>query len=110
MPEERELGKVCHGKAVSRGKVSAATRFPMLATVQNHGSLSKPTATISIGGLQVKALFVSGSTESFIQPSLVEWADLAVQPAIEAVSMASTALSINVTGMCTTDLKYQGRK
>ena len=73
-------------------------------------SLSKSTATINIGKLQVKALFDSGSTESFIHPNLVRRAGLTVRPAGGAVSMASTALSANVTGTCTTSVEYQNQK
>ena len=81
----------------------------VIATTQSSGSLSKSTATINIGKLQVKALFDSGSTESFIHPNLVKEAGLTVRPASGAVSMASTALSANVTGTCTTNLEYQTR-
>ena len=36
--------------------------------VQGPKSLEKSTATVNIGGLQVKALVDSGSTENFIHP------------------------------------------
>jgi len=100
--------KVCQSKAAS--KVSAAMHSPIIATTQSSGSLSKSTATINIGKLEVKALFDSGSTESFIHPNLVRRAGLTVRPAGGAVSMASTALSANVTGTCTTNLEYQNQK
>ena len=83
---------------------------PIIATTQSSGSLSKSTTTINIGKLQVKALFDSGSTESFIHPNLVRRAGLTVRPAGGAVSMASTALSAKVTGTCTTNLEYQNQK
>ena len=82
----------------------------LLTTLQNPGSLSKSTATINIGEVQVKVLFDSGSTLTFIHPSLVQRAGLAVQPASGAVTMASTALSVNVTVTCTTGLEYQAQK
>ena len=47
--------------AFSRQNVSAATCSP---TVQSVKSLLKPTATVNIGDLQVKALFHSVSTEN----------------------------------------------
>ncbi|XP_067030897.1 uncharacterized protein [Acropora muricata] len=100
--------KVCQSKAAS--KVSAAMHSPIIATTQSSGSLSKSTATINIKKLQVKPLFDSGSTESFIHPNLVRRAGLTVRPAGGAVSMASTALSANVTGTCTANLKYQNQK
>ena len=58
-------------------KLFQGTKFLLLhallfATVQNPGSIAKSTETVNIGRLQVKALFDSSSTESFIHPSLVE--------------------------------------
>ena len=58
----------------------------------------------------MKALFDSGSTESFVHPNLVRRTGLTVRPASGAVSMASTTLSANVTGTCTTNLEYQNQK
>ena len=100
--------KVCQSKATL--KVSASLHSPVIATAQIPGTLSRSTATISLGKLKVKALFDSGSTESFIHPNLVKSAGLTVQPASGTVSMASTALSANVTGSCTTNLEYQNQK
>ena len=100
--------KVCQSKAAS--KVSAAMHSPVKATTQSSGSLSKSIATINIGKLQVKALFDTGSTESLTHPNLVEKAGPTVRPASGAVSMASTALSANVTGTCMTKLEYQNQK
>lgn len=100
--------KVCQSKATS--KVSASLHSPVIATTRIPGTLSKSTATLSLGKLEVKALFDSGSTESFIHPDLVKRVGLTVQPACGAVSMASTALSANVTGTCTTNLEYQNQK
>eukprot|EP00794_Sanderia_malayensis_P020739 gene20739-22770_t len=100
--------KVCQSKATSR--VSASLHSPVIAATQSPGSLSKSTATISLGNLNVKALFDSGSTESFIHPNLVKRAGMTVKPSSSAVSMASTALSANVTGTCRANLEYQNQK
>ncbi|MCP4800870.1 MAG: DDE-type integrase/transposase/recombinase, partial [bacterium] len=100
--------KVCQSKATSR--VSASLHSPVIAATQSPGSLSKSTATISLENLNVKALFDSGSTESFIHPNLVKRAGLTVKPSSSAVSMASTALSANVTGTCRANLEYQNQK
>ena len=54
--------KVFCGEAFSKGKVSAATCPPTLAPVQSPKFFLTSTATVNIGGLQVKALFDSGST------------------------------------------------
>ena len=104
------FAKVFRSKAISRSKFSAATWSPTLTSVQSPKFLSKSTAIVKITDLQVKALFDSGSTESFIHPCLVEKAGLAVQPSSSAVSMASTVFSANVIGTCKADLEYQEQK
>ena len=95
--------KVCQSKAAS--KVLAAMHSPVTVTTQSSGFLSKSTATINIEKLQVKALFDSGSTEIFIHPNLVKKAGLTARAKSSAISMASTALSANVTGTCPTNLE-----
>ena len=72
------FAKVCRSKAISRRKFSAATWSPTLASVQSPKFLSKSTVILKISDLHVKALFDSGSTESFIHPCLVEKAGQAV--------------------------------
>ncbi|XP_068752275.1 uncharacterized protein [Montipora capricornis] len=72
--------KVCRGKIISKSKFSAAAWSPTLAAVGAPESLSKSLGTVTIEGLEVKALFDSGSTESFIHPRLVEKAALIVRP------------------------------
>ena len=69
------FARVCRGKSSnSKNGVSATLWSPTLATLPARapGSLSKSSATVAINGWQVKALFDSGSSESFIHPSLVE--------------------------------------
>ena len=66
------FAKVCRGRKISKNKVSAAAWSPTLATVGAAESLSKSLGTVTIEGLEVKALFDSGSTESLIYPRLVE--------------------------------------
>ena len=107
------FSKVCRGKTVEKKKVSAAAWSPTLATVPagTPTSLLKSSATIDIEVMQVKALFDSGSSESFIHPSLVEKEALTVHPSSSTVSMATSASSsIKVSGTCTANLSYQGRK
>lgn len=104
------FAKVCKGKPVqSKDKLSAAVWSPTLATVPGPTSLSKSLASVNVNGLQVKALFDSGSSESFIHPSLVEKAALIVQPSSGMVSMATSLSSAEVSGTCAVDLSYQGR-
>ena len=107
------FSKVCRGKAVNKNKVSAAAWSPTTATVPEGTptSLQKSSATIDIEGIHVKALFDSGSSESFIHPSLVEKVALTVHPSSGTVSMAkSAASSVKGSGTCVANLSYQGRK
>ena len=107
------FSKVCRGKTVNKNKVSAAAWSLTLATVPagTSTSLQKSSATIDIEGIQVKALFDSGSSESLIHPSLVEKVALTVHPSSGTVSMATSACtSVKVSGTFVANLSYQGRK
>ena len=109
------LSKVCRGKTVNKNKnkVPTVAWSPTLATVPagTLTSLQKSSATIDIEGMQVKALFDSGSSESFIHPSLVEKVALTVHPSSCLVSMATSASSsVMVSGTCVANLSYQGHK
>ena len=105
------FAKVCRGKPVQpKDKVSAAAWSPTLATVPSPTSLSKSLASVDINGLKVKALIDTGSTESFIHPSLVEKAALIVHPSSSTVSMATSLSSAKISGTCTVDLSYQERR
>ena len=74
-------------------------------------SLLKSSGTVNIEGLEVKALFDSGSTESFIHPRLVEKVALTVHPSSGTVSMATSVSStVSIAGTCLADLSYQGRQ
>ena len=104
--------KVCLGKAAVKpiSSNSAAVWFPTLATVTppvNPASLSKSSAMVSLNGFKVKALFDSGSGESFIHPSLVETASLFVHPSSGTVSLATSDNVTKVAGYCLTNLTYQ---
>ena len=105
------FAKVCRSKKISKNKVSAAAWSPTLATVGAPESLSKSLGTVTVEGLEVKALFDSGSTESFIHPRLVEKAALTIHPSSGTVSMATSVSStVSITGTCTANLTYQGRE
>ena len=56
----------------------------------------------------VKALFDSGSSESYIHPSLVQVAAIPVNPSNTTVAMANTTLNTKIEGFCTITLNYQG--
>ena len=93
------FAKVCRGRKISKNKVSAAAWSPTLATVGAAESLSKSLGTVTIEGLEVKALFDSGSTESLIQPRLVEMVALTVHPSSGTVSIATSVSStVSITG------------
>ena len=105
------FAKVCRSKKISKNKVSAAAWSPTLATVGAPESLSKSLGTVTVKGLEVKALFDSSSTESFIHPRLVEKAALTIHPSSGTVSMATSVSStVSITGTCTANLTYQGRE
>ena len=103
------FAKVCQGKPANpRGKISAALWSPSLATVPSTSIiLSKSTATVNINGMQVKALFDSGSSESFIRPHIVKEAGLTVHPSSCTISMATLTSSAKISGTCIVDLAYQ---
>ena len=72
---------------------------------------SKSLGTVTIEGLEVKALFDSGSTESFIHPRSVEKVALTVHPSCDTVSLATSVSStVSITGTCAANLSYQGCK
>ena len=62
---------------------------------------------VFLNGFKVKALFDSGSSESFIHPSLVETASLFVHPSSGTVSLATFDNVTKVAGYCLTNLTYQ---
>lgn len=104
----------CHKKGhfakVCRGRVSAALWSPTLATVGTPPALTKSTATVLVNkDWSVQALFDSGSSESYIHPSLVEVAAISVNPLVSQVSMATSELSTKTTGSCSVNIHYQGQ-
>lgn len=106
------FAKVCRGKTVTKITASTTQWSPILATVippRNSAPLSKSSAVVSINGLQVTALFDSGSSESFIHPNLIKKASLFIQPSSSTVFMATSELVTNATGYCRVNLEYQGR-
>lgn len=83
------FAKVCRGRKISKNKVSAAAWSPTLATVGALESLSKLLGTVTIERLEVKVLFDSGGTESFIHPRVVERVALTGPSSSGTVSMAT---------------------
>ena len=103
------FAKVCRGKPFKTDEVSAALWSPTLATVGTPEALKKSTATVVVNSeWSVKALFDSGSSESYIHPSLVQVAAIPVKPSNTTVAMANTTLNTKIEGFCTITLNYQG--
>ena len=104
------FAKVCRGKASKPNKVSAALWSPALATVGTPPALKRSTATVVVNkDWSVQALFDSGSSESYIHPSLVKTADISVNPVVSQVTMATSSLSMKTEGSCSVTIKYQGQ-
>ena len=98
--KKRHFAKVCRGKPSKPNEIAAALWLPTLASVGTPQALKKSTATVVVNSdWRVKALFDSGSSESYINPSLVEVAAILVRPSSSTVSMA-TSLSTKTKGAC----------
>ncbi|XP_015767631.1 PREDICTED: uncharacterized protein LOC107346353 [Acropora digitifera] len=103
------FAKVCRGKASKPNEVSAALWLPTLATVGTPPALKRSTAAVVVNkDWSVQALFDSGSSESYIHPSLVKAADISVNSAVSQVAMATSSLSTKTEGSCSVTIKYQG--
>ena len=104
------FAKVCRGKASKSSEVSAPLWPPTLATVGTPQALKRSTATVVVNkDWSVQALFDSGSSESYIHPSLVEVAAISVNPSVGQVSMATSSSSTKTEGSCSVTIKYQGQ-
>ena len=104
------FAKVCRGKASKPNEVSAALWSPTLATVGTPPAFKRSTATVVVNkDWSVQALFDSGSSESYIHPSLVKTADISVNPVVSQVAMATSSLSTKTEGSCSVTIKYQGQ-
>ena len=103
------FAKVCQGKPSKPNQVTAALWLPTLASVGTPQALKRSAATVVVNSdWRVKALFDSGSSESYIHPSLVEVAAIPVRPSSNTVSMATSSLSTKTEGSCVVTLDYQG--
>ena len=71
--------------------------------------LDKSTAVVSVNGVEFRALFDSGSSESYIHPRVVSLTKIQEFPSSGAVSMAMSSFSTNIRGCCVIDLMYHGR-
>jgi len=83
---------------------------PLLASVIDNvpSSLSKSSGVVRLGGHEVRVLFDSCSSESFIHPRLVNSLKLKVRPSSKTISMAASAFSTEVKGHTCVNITYQG--
>ncbi|KAK3878332.1 hypothetical protein Pcinc_016916 [Petrolisthes cinctipes] len=104
------FSKVCRSPSAS-ASVTFSDRAT-LATITSAaapGVLSKAVVGILVNGTEIEGLIDSGSSGSFIHPDLVKQLNLAVQQSQSAVTLASTSFSAKATGLCTVNIKVNGR-
>ncbi|KAK4314282.1 hypothetical protein Pmani_014433 [Petrolisthes manimaculis] len=104
------FSKVCRSPSAS-ASVTFSDRAT-LATITSAaapGVLSKAVVSILVNGTKIDGLIDSGSSESFIHPDLVKQLSLDVQQSQSAVTLASTSFSAKATGLCTVNIKVNGR-
>ena len=102
--------RVCKSVAQSLGPkgTSAAMQYPTLAAVTaSSGCNLKAITDVIVNSHQAKALIDSGSSLSFIDPSLVHKLKLSVQPESKEVSMASLEHQSKIEGSCSVKLGIQ---
>ena len=81
-----------------------------LTAATNAQSLNKCISYVKINGHQACALIDSGSSQSFINPQLVELRGLPIYPSSGTVSLASAFQSTQIQGYCTVNLALMGRQ
>jgi len=84
---------------------------PQIASVIDNvpSSLSKSSGVVRVCGREVRVLFDSCSSESFIHPRLVHSLKLKVRPSSKTISMAASAFSTEVKGHTCVNIMYQGQ-
>ena len=127
MPEKGHFAKVCRSITSSAVEVSescetsdvqraphaalAMLNEPLLASVIDNvpSSLSKSSGIVRLGGHEVRVLFDSCSSESFIHPRLVNSLKRKVRPSSKTISMAASAFSTEVKGHTCVNITCQGQ-
>ena len=106
------FAKVCRGNNATVTTSAMCQQSSQLASILagTHNCLKSASAMVSINkGIQVDALFDSGSSESFIHPRVVRKTNLPILPSSNSVTMAASSFSTAVRGYCLIDLTYQGK-
>nr|XP_039273884.1 uncharacterized protein LOC120347845 [Styela clava] len=108
--------KVCRGTVSNPEKpdeVTACSNSYILGMALDNTpkSLRGSSSVIHIEGHEVRALFDSCSSQSFIHPSLIERCNLPIKrdTVKNNVAMASLACSMPIKGCTAADIEYQGR-
>lgn len=89
------FAKVCKSNKIS----SAVYRTALLASV-----LSSSSIVVEIDGRHLKGLLDTGSSENFISETVVRKMNLPIHKQVSCVSMASSSLSVKLTGYCDADI------
>nr|XP_039252837.1 uncharacterized protein LOC120330077 [Styela clava] len=108
--------KVCRGTVFNPQKpdeVTACSNSYILGMAFDNTpkSLRGSSSVIHIEGHEVRALFDSCSSQSFIHPRLIERCNLPIKrdTVRDKVAMASLACSMPIKGCTAADIEYQGR-
>ena len=104
------FSKVCRNSSV--GASATPNNGVMLATITSAADpsiLLKAVVGVSINGIEAEGLIDSGSSGSFIHPDLVKRHSLNVQQSQSVVTMASTSLSAQTSGVCKVDITVNGQ-
>ena len=107
-------GKKGHYAKVCKSKTNTSTTasmFPSPSTpalcsivAECPDSLKQASMSVTVCQTELTALFDSGSSDNFINDSVVKQLNLKVHQSTQNISMALTSLNTNVTGYCLTDI------
>jgi len=104
-PETSDVKRTCQTTLAMINKPSIAP-----VTDEVPSSLSKASGIVRISGREVRVLFDSCSSESFVHPRLVDSMKRKVRPSSEAISMAASAFSTKIKGHTCVNIMYQGQE
>ncbi|CAG2212501.1 unnamed protein product [Mytilus edulis] len=102
------FSKVCKSNTTSTGTSASCT--PILATVTaaSPQCLKKAVINVRVNERPCKALIDTGSSESFIDRQFAKLMSVNINDATGSVSMASSALSSPIVGICKVNLNIDG--
>ena len=107
------FAKVCKSNPTltNQSANSSTAVVPHLAMVSSHGplALEKLLLSVRIGNCDVKALFDSGTSESFIHPDVVAQCNLVTSNARKVIALAQSSSTAKITGSCHIQLNVNGQ-